>query len=169
MIESFILQSYRSLQADKIVDWAEKNKYYNRAHSYWEAHSKDFLLTMLEEGNCYPWHSDSHTLSGAKNNRLWTQIIYLTTGSPICFGLWDRNNKLLTDRTGSSIPIPTSIDYSVNPSPGLQIQFPSFLLHSVPTETSKTHRWTMVSFLTAHPSQRHEDLYNLAKQLYFKK
>ena len=169
MIESFVLQSRRSLKADKIIEWAEKNKRFNQSHSYWEAHSKDFLLTMLEQGQYYPWHSDSHNTTGEKNDRLWTQIIYLTTGSPICFGLWNENNELLTDRVGSSIPVPTSIDYSIDPSPGLQLQFPSFLLHSVPAQKKSTHRWAMVSFLTTHPSQKHEELYNLAKLFYFKK
>lgn len=169
MIESFILQSYRVLRADKIIEWAETNKRFNREHSYWEARSKDFLVTMLEQGNHYPWHSDSHSMSGAKNDRLWTQIIYLSKGSPICFGHWNSNNKMLTDRAGSSIPIPESSDYSIDPYPGLQIQFPSFLLHSVPVHKSGTHRWAMVSFMNTHPSQKHEELYNLAKQLYFKK
>jgi hypothetical protein len=169
MIESFVLQSRRALQTDKIITWAEKNKRFNWHHKYWEAHSKDFLLTMLEEGNEYPWHSDSHCMSGEKNDRLWTQIIYLSTGSPIHFGLWNNNNSLLTDSKGSSIPIPAETDYSVDPSPGLQIQFPSFLLHCVPSQKEERHRWTMVSFMNHHPSQKHEELYNLAKQLYFKK
>lgn len=168
MIESFILQSHRSLKSDKIIEWAEKNKRYNASHSYWEAHSKDFLLTMLEQGNYYPWHSDSHNTTGEKNDRLWTQIIYLTTGSPICFGLWNNTNELLTDRVGSSIPVPVSTDYSIDPSPGLQIQFPSFLLHSVPVQKTNINRWAMVSFLNNHPSQKHEELYNLAKLFYFK-
>jgi hypothetical protein len=168
MIEAFVLHSQRSLRADKIVNWAEENKRFNRSHSYWEAHSKDFLLTMLEQGNYYPWHSDSHNTAGEKNDRLWTQIIYLTTGSPICFGIWNNNNELLTDRAGSSIPVPDTVDYSVDPYPGLQIQFPSFLLHSVPVQKDITHRWAMVSFLNNHPSQKHEELYNLAKMIYFK-
>ena len=170
MIESFILQSHRSLKSDKIIEWAENNKRYNASHSYWEAYSKDFLLTMLEQGQYYPWHSDSHTITGAKNRRLWTQIIYLTTGSPIEFGIWDPDNEILTDtRAPASIPVPTEVDYRINPIPGLQIQFPSFLLHSVPVQKTNNHRWAMVSFLTTHPSQKHEELYNLAKQLYFKK
>lgn len=169
MIESFVLQSQRSLRAKAIIEWAEENKRYNQSHSYWEAHSKDFLLTMLEQGQNYPWHSDSHSIDGSKNDRLWTQIIYLTTGSPIQFGLWNSSNEILTDRAGSSVPIPDIVDYAIDPSPGLQIQFPSFLLHSVPVQKSSTHRWAMVSFLNYHPSQKHEHLYNLAKQLYFKK
>lgn len=168
MIESFILQSQRSLNFQKIIEWAENNKRYNSSHSYWEARSKDFLLTMLEQGQCYPWHSDSYNVKGPKNDRLWTQIIYLTTGSPIDFGLWNSSNEILTDRSGSSIPIPSNTAYSINPSPELQIQFPSFILHSVPVQKSNTHRWAMVSFLNYHPSQKHEELYNLAKQLYFK-
>jgi hypothetical protein len=168
MIESFILQSRRSIHTQKIIDWAEANKRFNWDHKYWEAPTKDFILTMLEEGNEYPWHSDSHTIAGPKNNRLWTQIIYLSDGSPICFGEWNPSNNLLTDSKGSSIPIPDCTSYSIDPYPGLQIQFPSFLLHCVPPHLSGIHRWTMVSFLTAHPSQKHEELYNLAKLAYFK-
>jgi hypothetical protein len=168
MIESFVLQSRRSLRADKIIEWAEANKRFNESHSFWEAHSKDFLLTMLQKGEYYPWHSDSHNIAGAKNDRLWTQIIYLSKGSPIHFGLWNSNNEILTDRVGSSIPVPTTVDYSVDIHAGLQLQFPSFLLHSVPVQSSETHRWAMVSFLNYHPSQKHEELYKLAKLFYFK-
>lgn len=164
MIEEYVLKTQLSIPAKAIVEWAELHKKWNSAHSYWEARSKDFLLTMTEQGQEYPWHSDSHNTRGAKNSRLWTRILYLSPGSPIQFGEW-KGTSYITDRQNSTVPIPEPI-LEIYPQPGLQIEFPSFFLHRVPTQESLQHRWTIVSFITYHPTLTHQTLYFTAFKEY---
>lgn len=167
-MQRYILQSERRIPT-KLIDWAENHKRWNSAHSYWEAYSKPFLLTMTERGRDYPWHTDSHNMNGPKNDRLWTRILYLTHGSSINFGLWgNRTGYVTTDTTGSSIPTPDHVHYSLRIYPGLQVEFPSFFIHSVPVQESEQHRWTIVAFLEQHPTEEHEELWNHAYAEYFK-
>jgi hypothetical protein len=153
-MNEYIFQSEKSLPIESMLSWANKNKHFNRAHSYYEARSDHILFTELQPGQHYPWHSDSHSLAGAKNPRCWTQIIYLTHGSPIVFGLWKPVQSVIADREGSHVPVPATIEAKIDPYPGLCIQFPSFYLHAVPRQRHCS-RWTITTFLTYHPTSLH--------------
>lgn len=165
-MKQYILQSKRRI-SKKMIEWAEANKQFNSAHSYWEARSDHILLTMTECGRDYPWHTDSHNIYGRRNARRWTQILYLSPGSPIQFGTWQHHDNYTVDSRGNKIPTPESICTEVYPSSGLQIQFPSFFIHRVPTQKSEQHRWTLVTFLDKHPTDYHEALWKHAYREYF--
>lgn len=165
-MHEYIFQSEIALPVESMISWANKNKHFNRVHSYYEARSDHILFTELQPGQEYPWHSDSHSLSGAKNSRCWTQIIYLTHGSPLVFGSWKHSSSTIKDKEGIEVPVPLTASFKIDPRPGLQIQFPSFYLHAVPRQRHQS-RWTITTFLNFHPTPAHESAWAQAFVQYY--
>lgn len=161
-MKQYILENKLDIPTSKIVKWAEFHRYWNPAHRYWEARTKDFLITMTAPEQEYPWHSDSHTIYGPRNNRTWTRIIYLTEGSPIQFAEWDEKNSIETTSNNLAIYAPTKIEHEIYPFPGLQIDFPSFYLHRVPPQPPPNNRWAIVVFLTHFPNELYKTMWKKA-------
>jgi hypothetical protein len=113
---------------------------------------KGITAYCLEPGDRYDWHSDTlmMTLDGevvnARGSRYWTELTYVSEGSPIEIGNWHRGGNLLEYDMGTmNIPEPSEIIARIHPEPGKYVCFPSPFIHRVKPPV-ETRRWAMVEF-----------------------
>ena len=136
--------------AEKIIERAEERvKWYG---NQWAANDvvKGGVCILLKPGDLYDWHFDNMDFSEGKltcprPTRYWTQVIYLTEGTPLEIGNWNPKANRVWE-TEFSAPVPSKTLATIFPTPGKIVQFPCYMVHRIkPPVTNR--RWTITTFV----------------------
>jgi len=140
--------------ADIIVKECEKKvEYYGEQ---WIANViPSVTCILIKPGDTYKWHFDNlnwenNKLTMPRTSRFFSEITYLTTGSPLQIGNFNGLSKRVY-QTEFSAPVPTEILAEIYPVAGKRVTFPSFMVHQVVNPTS--NRWAIVRWINDCPDK----------------
>ena len=97
------------------------------------------------------WHSDSIYLYKGKLHanypyRKWSKLVYLSEGSALQIGDWNRKGEVRVDKwINWHLPEPNEIIANVYPEPGKVLVFPAFMNHRVEPPMNED-RWRITDF-----------------------
>ncbi len=97
------------------------------------------------------WHSDSIYIYEGKLHanfpyRKWSKLVYLSEGSALQIGDWNRKGEVHVDQyINWHLPKPSKIIANVYPEPGKVLVFPAFMNHRVEPPMNED-RWRLTDF-----------------------
>lgn len=140
--------------ADKIIKECESNVEYYQEQ--WVANVLPYAnCILIKAGEAYQWHFDNLNwkngqLTMPRNNRYYSEITYLTDGTPLQIGNFNASNDRVY-QTEFSAPRPTDIIAEIWPEPGKRVIFPSFVVHRVISPTKD--RWAIVRWIDTYENK----------------